>query len=517
MIELWNVDVSLGGRRVLRDVSWRMEPGQSWAVIGGNGAGKSTLLSIIRGDLWPEPGRGRRLYRLGGGQTSSPLEARRCIAIVSAERQARYARSDWSLAGREVVHTGFFDRDLLHETPTVAQSERAEAVLEELGIADLAERSIRRMSQGELRAVLVARALVRDPALLVLDEVCAGLDAEARHGLLVLLDRIAGSGTPILSASHRPEDAFPALSHALYLERGEVAWQGERRSMPDHLMLPRPSGPAPPPATTVRPTPPVGGLDTPRGYVIEIEHADVVLDGEPVLQDITWRMGEGEHWSIAGRNGAGKSTFLKLILGELHPALGGRVHRFGSESRVGIREIKRRIGLVSNDLQDRYRKDLTAYEVTASGFSSSIGLFEPVTAPQERRVLELLDLFGLTELADRSILRLSYGQARKVLVARALVHEPRILLLDEPFDGLDSGARHDLGRILESIAERGTSLVLVSHYDADLPPFLTHGLLLDRGRIAAQGPLDEVLAPAPERSRQRRTSRSAPGALQRPS
>jgi len=231
--------------------------------------------------------------------------------------------------------------------------------------------------------------------------------------------------------------------------------------------------------------------------LIRIVDAHVFIDGKAILRDINWRMNEGENWMFFGGNGAGKSTLLKLILGELHPAWGGHIYRFDSSHRQSVHNSiwnsRKRIGLVSTELQTRYREDVTTEEAIASGFFASIGLIDEVTPEQWEKVRAVMDRFGLDALTGRSVLRLSYGQMRKVLIARALVHDPRILLLDEPFDGLDPESKQELAQTLEHIAQGGKSLVLVSHHASDILPVMTHGLVLREGGIVAQGEMAQLL------------------------
>jgi ABC-type molybdenum transport system ATPase subunit/photorepair protein PhrA len=219
-------------------------------------------------------------------------------------------------------------------------------------------------------------------------------------------------------------------------------------------------------------------------FLLDIRNASVALDegSVVVLRDVNWRMNSGEHWMILGDNGAGKTTLLKLILGELWPAAGGSIDRFGVRSFKDVWEIKRRIGLVSHDLQARYHHDITARQAVGTGFSASVGWLTALTAAQEARVDEVLAELGLSELADRSLQRMSYGQARKVLVARALVHKPRLLILDEVFDGLDAQFRADLRALFQRMSDT-TGIILVAHHDRDRLPCITHQLKIHGGRV----------------------------------
>ena len=179
------------------------------------------------------------------------------------------------------------------------------------------------------------------------------------------------------------------------------------------------------------------------------------------------------------------------MLGDLHPAWGGRVRRFEFTSRNTLWEVKRKIGFISPELQSNYREPLTGAEVIASGFFSSIGLARRVSRAQRRRVAVLVGELGLRHLSTRSVLQMSYGEFRRILLARALVHRPELLICDEPFDGLDVEARATLARALGDVARRGTSVVMVTHHRNDLPACITHIAELKSGAIVFRGTTDE--------------------------
>jgi molybdate transport system ATP-binding protein len=226
--------------------------------------------------------------------------------------------------------------------------------------------------------------------------------------------------------------------------------------------------------------------------LIQIEDAHVFLDRTRVLRGIRWRLSRGEHWVVLGGNGAGKTSFLRLIASDLYPAFGARVNRFEFTAENTIWNLRRRIGCVSPLLQAHYHDRLTSEQVVVSGFFSSVGLMDQPTRRQLARARGLLEEFGLGHLAQKNMLGLSFGELRKILTLRAIVHEPELLLLDEPFDGLDADSKSDFAGALEQIARRGTQLIVVTHHLADLPRCITHGLFLDRGRIIAADQWDRV-------------------------
>src|SRR5258705_7225145 len=166
LVQLKNVDVSLNGRLVLKQLNWQLLPGQHWAVLGGNGAGKSTFLKLVRGEVWPDPGRGERIYRLHGQQQRAAVGIKEQMPLVSPEAQDRYLQIDWKLRTQDVIHSGFRGTDYLYHKPTARQRKHAAVIIKRLGIDTLLQRDVQSLSTGELRRVLIARALVSEPPIL---------------------------------------------------------------------------------------------------------------------------------------------------------------------------------------------------------------------------------------------------------------------------------------------------------------------------------------------------------------
>jgi len=484
LIELRSVDVDLGGVRVLHDVTWTLRRGQLWMIRGANGSGKSTFLRLLRGEVWPAPKRGERIFRLDGTTQMTAIEVRRHIALVAPESQERYLRQEWNMTARDVIHTGFAQSDMLYVKLTREQKRRTETLARQLGITPLLARNMQTLSTGELRKVLIARAVVgAPPLLLLLDEVCDGLDAQFRRELLCMIETIARRGTQIIYTTHRPDEALAVITHEAEFKNGRLIRQG--KFVQTRAVGPRAASVPLAEPKTKRQRDAGGTLA--EGPLIRIENADVFLDREKVLQGISWQLRRGEHWAVLGGNGAGKTTFLKLIASDLYPMFGARVSRFEFTADDTIWDLRRRIGCVSPLLQTHYREQLSAEQVVVSGFFSSVGLMDKPTPAQLRRARALLREFDLTHLRAKSMLTLSFGELRKVLTLRALVHDPELLIFDEPFDGLDAASRQDFARALERIAARGVQLLVVTHHLDDLPRCLTHGLFLQRGKILTAG------------------------------
>lgn len=497
LISIRNADVSRQGQRILHDISWQLRPGENWAIIGANGSGKSTFLKLVRGDLWPEPTRkSSRIYCLEDECQDIPLGIRKLIGMVGPELQDRYTRNGIDIAGEEVILSGFFDSLWLQESPDPSMVRTAHRLISLLQLESLKEKSILTMSRGEARKVIIARAMVFSPRVLLLDEVFNGLDRHAVKQLFGLIGKAMQSGMSLVSATHRMSDLGPFITHAVLMRDGRIFRQGRRdlvlsahsTGTSDHRIT---FGAAREHAVTAPSAP--TKKQSKRSSMIRMKDVSIYVDEKNILKEINWEMKSGENWAVLGKNGAGKTTFLRLISGDCRPAYGGKIRRFGRKDSVSIWDIRKKIGYVSPELQAEYDEGMTGEEVVVSGFFSSIGLYSRVTAGQRRLSSDLMRLLGIEKLRSRRTDMMSYGEFRKVLIARALVKEPALLLLDEPFSGLDSSSKKDIAGFLGRISEGSTGLIVVTHHLDEIIPSVSHVMVLEKGRIAAQGRREEVM------------------------
>ncbi len=221
--------------------------------------------------------------------------------------------------------------------------------------------------------------------------------------------------------------------------------------------------------------------------------------GRNILTGVSWRIEPGQHWALLGANGSGKTTLLKIVTGYEWPTE-GKVevlgHRFGE---CNLPRLRRIIGWVSSSLQERVPPQDTALRVVASGYDASLGLYRDLDADEERHARSALALVSAEELADRPYGILSQGERQRVLIARALVNRPRLLILDEPCVGLDPLARWLFLEDLRGLARRteAPGIVFVTHHIEEIGPWIDRVLLLKAGRVCAIGSKDEVLADGP--------------------
>jgi molybdate transport system ATP-binding protein len=479
-VSLRAAGVRRGGKWVLRGITWRLRPGERWALIGENGAGKTQLLKLLSGDIWPTPTRAPAPIRsyLAGRKAVDLADAKQRMAYLGGELQDKYARYAWNLRVREVIATGLHRTDLLLSPVTRAQAKQVTAMLKACGIHRLAAREFLSLSYGEKRLALLARALVQQPDWLLLDEVYNGLDAEYRRRIDAVLQAARARGQSWIATAHRAVDVPPGTRLLLELSAGRIrrmkhlspadvarlrARAGESTAQVSHQRV-----------ESSKTMTPVGPL------LLQLIDVDLYVGYKAVLRAVNWQLRQGEHWLIFGANGAGKSSFLKLLYGDLSPALGGKIKRVGYPAGTPIFAWKRRVGYVSPELQSQFATNVDVTELVASGRHSSVGLAAPMTPADLKSARAWLAFFKLLKLARRRSRELSYGELRRALIARAMAADPQILLLDEPFTGLDPLQRAAMKRLLERLMQRQVTIVAAVHHAEDLPRGMTRQLHLHK-------------------------------------
>ncbi len=499
-VRLTHANLSRNGRRVLKDLSWIIRPGERWVLAGGNGAGKTQLLKLIAGAVWPAPAAHPvRSYLRGRQHWTTPQEVLEEIAYLGAERQDKYQRYGWNMTVERIVGSGVHRTDIPLDRLCAAERRRVRRSLGSLAVAHLAARRFLSLSYGERRVVLLARALASRPRLLLLDEVLNGLDAANRTRILDWLAR-RSRRLPWVLATHRIEDVPRGANRALLLVRGSVVYRGPMRGAPLGEWLSarqrlhgRRRGRAR-----------AGRAARARGSagreLVRLTRARVYLDGSRALTDISLAVRTGECWVVHGRNGSGKTTLLRTLYGDHGVAVGGGIERAGVAAGVPLERFRKRVGLVAPHLQAEHPRELTVTEVVQSGRHASIGLNGAASPADRAAARRTLALFGLARLAHRPLAELSYGQSRRVLFARAWVRHPRLLLLDEPFAGVDAPTRRALMRRVAALAAGGTAVVVTTHQLNDWPGCATHELELAGGRARYCGPLRPRPARAAPRS-----------------
>jgi molybdate transport system ATP-binding protein len=485
-VRLEAVRLDRSGRRVLDDVSWTIRPGERWVLAGANGAGKTQMLKLVAGSVWPTPGHGARHYLCKGELWRTPDGIQEEIGYVGPERQDKYTRYGWNHTVEQIVATGVHRTDIPLHPVHEAERRRVAAVLRRLRLQTLAHRRFLTLSYGERRLTLLARALASRPRMLLLDELLNGLDEANRERARRWLDGTRRSRMPWVLSTHRVEDVPSSATHALVLDHGRVVYRGEIARAPLTRWLEREveTGPLPPRAAAS------GGRRATRALV-RLTNANVHLDEHVALKDVSLTIHAGDCWVVHGHNGSGKTTLLRTLYGDHGVAVGGRIERAGIQPGVPLQVFKQRVGLVAAHLQADHPQELTACAVVQSGRYASIGLNDAPSVADRVAARRALREFGLSALAARPLRELSYGQLRRVLFARAWVRNPALLLLDEPFSGVDEPTRRDLSERIEARVAGGTAVVMTTHRRSEWPRCASHELELARGEVRYAGPVRE--------------------------
>jgi molybdate transport system ATP-binding protein len=480
LLSLQNVSARRGERIVLHNLTWTLRPGEHWAVMGTNGAGTSSFLALLAGRL-------------------PVLDGTRTVQTTAIEWVANGLNDDFRLATGGGFYQQRFNADAAEEAPTVRDwlqdqvrppgTVRADSVAmppptypddwlrevaRQLHLDALLDRRLVKLSTGETRRALLARSLLRRPRVLLLDKPFAGLDTENRRLLHELLNEIQAGGTSLVLVT-TPQEWPAYLTHVLELRAGHLHWQGPRAAY-----VPPPVEPtaAPVPLTDV-----LGGTEHWPSFThaIRMRGVTVRYGTQTILHDLHWRVRRGEKWAVLGPNGSGKSTLLSLITADHPQGYANDFDLFDRRRGTGesIWDIKKHIGFLSSELHAYFPRHTTVWQAVASGFFDATGLYRRLTPGQAQRITLLLDAFELRADADRPLGQLSLGQQRWVLLARALVKNPPLLVLDEPAQGLDAAHARILRQGIDAwCTATDRTLLYVSHYADELPSCLTHTLRL---------------------------------------
>ncbi|MDD4456839.1 MAG: molybdate ABC transporter ATP-binding protein ModF [Syntrophotalea acetylenica] len=465
-IYLDGVTARIGKHARLQDIHLRIGNGQHWAVVGANGSGKSALGRLLCGEM--EVLRGT--LHLAGKSV--------CVAFETVDEILGIERYKDDTDFLDRIDQGTPVRDFILEgRPEAAR--RLEELVGQLGLDGLLDRGIRYLSTGEMRKVLICRALLQEPELLVLDEPFDGLDSASREVLRGLITALTQRGLCIVLLLNRFSEILPCLTHVAYIRdcclfacgtREQMLASGALRrlhafhySLPDQL----------PRGDKKQDSDSWPG----RGPLIEMKQVMVRYDGRYVLNGLDWTVLPGQHWQISGPNGSGKSTLLSLISGDNPQAYANDIRLFGRQRGTGesIWDIKRQIGLVSTAFQESYRVGVTVELAVVSGFFDSIGVYGRYSRTQRDIALQWLEILQMADKRHVPLRALSYGEQRLVLLARAMVKMPVLLILDEPCQGLDEVNREMVLKLVDHLGAGGhTQLLYVTHHPEDRIPCIRH-------------------------------------------
>ena len=455
---LENLCVNFDDKFQIKNVDWQISTGQHWMLVGANGAGKSALAATLcgYGDI------------LSGSIVGLPAN----VGIVSHEVQTELIAQELKKDDADIL-------DVISEGTTASEMLARDCtnqnlkheLVEAFAFTPLMDHTFLSLSSGETRKLLLIRALANEPDLLVLDEPFSGLDVDSTATLQKYLKTLTDKTTMVLVLNRL--DLCPEfITNIAYLQNGQLSLSVSRDNKQAYselytLLHLKTTGLEIPTEYSAHSTP---ALD-PAQPLVRIKNATIAYGDVDIFSGLNWTIEPNQHWQLSGPNGSGKTSLLSLITGDHPQCYTNDIFVFGYQRGSGesIWQIKQFIGFVSNALHLQYRVSISVRNVIISGFYDSIGLYSQSTPKQLLVADQWLMLLGMKKQADRPFSELSYGEQRMLLIARAMVKQPPLLILDEPCSGLDEMNRQLVLALIEKIcAGNTTSVIYVSHHAEDI-------------------------------------------------
>ena len=456
-------------------VNFTLDEGENIAIIGRNGSGKSMLVDMITGrhPLFPD------MVRYAFDEPYNNMKHITFRDTYGGDNDRTYfLQQRWN------------QMEIDEETPTVG-SKLEEAFLmagedtperrsfqqhlyQLFHLENLLDKYIILLSSGELRKYKLAANLFTNPKVLIIENPFIGLDSETRDQVKELLKMLTKEqGIQMILVLSKMDEIPDFITRVIKLD--QMRFVPEINVITDFKIEHCPHAIHVQHETMVPPIP---------QQVIQFNHVTIQYGNRTILKDLNWVVLKGEHWALSGQNGSGKSTLLSLVCADNPQSYACDISLFGHKRGSGesIWDIKKHIGYVSPEMHRSYKQNIPALQIVASGLKDTIGLYFQPSEEEKEQCLKWMDVFGIRHLADRKFLEMSSGEQRLVLLARAFVKSPDLLILDEPLHGLDLCNRNLVKAIVDRYMyeDPDRTLIYVTHYQEELPRCIDHSLFLER-------------------------------------
>jgi len=472
-IELKNAVAKKPDWAMAEPVNFTLDEGEHIAIVGRNGAGKSMLVDMITSRHPSFPGMVKYSF-------DAPYNNLKHISFRDTyggdNDRTYFLQQRWN------------QMEIDEETPTVGT--KLEEAYQMAGddtperralqqhiytlfhLEELLDKYIILLSSGELRKFKLAASLFTNPKVLIMENPFIGLDAQTRDQLKDLMKMLSEEqGLQIILVLAKTDEIPEFITHIVEVRHMKVMEKAKREDWHQDTV------------EAARRNRPTGKTaDTPL-EVIRFNHVTIRYGKRTILKDVDWTVRQGEHWALSGQNGSGKSTLLSLVCADNPQSYACDISLFGHRRGSGesIWDIKRHIGYVSPEMHRSYKQNIPALQIVASGLKDTVGLYAKANDAEKAQCRKWLHLFNILELADRNFLQMSSGEQRLVLLARAFVKEPDLLILDEPLHGLDNVNRQMVKNIVDDYCQHPSrTLIYVTHYQEELPSVIDHHLILER-------------------------------------
>lgn len=483
-LSLEHITVRYLDKTLFTGLNWAINTGEQWAITGPGGSGKSALLNTITGKFNVINGsihyHFSDTYRQQHTITDPYFSYRNLIAHIGHHHAFR----NKSNISTDFYYQQRFNSMDAEDAPTVREYLEGDGdtpLLQPLRIAPLLNKELIKLSNGETRRVMIAKALLQNPVLLMLDNPYSGLDIQARKDFSEMINKIIDNGTTVILVTS-PTEIPENITHVLTLDEGQITGKYTRE---EYLTLPIPE-------TKIHTNideeklralvkPVIPQFET----IIRMKQVKVQYGEHLILDDVNWIVKPNEKWALLGHNGAGKSTLLSLITGDNPQAYSNELYLFDRKRGSGesIWDIKRKIGFVSPELHQYFKAGSNCLQVVVSGFYDIIGSTRTGSPEQLEHAASWMDILGIADHMKLSFKGVPESVQRLTLLARALVKEPPLLIFDEPCQGLDVQQKEHFKQVIDTLCNiMDLTLIFVTHYQEEIPSAVTKVLKLEKGR-----------------------------------
>lgn len=460
-----NLKIKMQANYILDGTSFSVLSNQHLAIIGDAGSGKTLLAKALAGKIFFE----------GTIETGNAK-----IIMVGQHYHFRNLSNTSGFYYQQRYNSSDSD-DALTVNDELLQISNNEVEIDDLlhglQLYHRKHSPLLHLSSGEHKRFQLIKAFVGKPDILILDNPYAGLDIKSRKNLSFIFQQLSANNTRLIIIT-QPNEIPDCITHILHLEKGNAEYF-EAASFISRQVLSTNSYEHYFSNLTI-------GNKTKSDFSVAVEMKNVCVKyhDQLILNNINWKVSRGEKWLIKGSNGAGKSTLLSLITGDNPQAYANDIVLFDRRRGTGesIWDIKKNIGYVSPELHWYFETNITCFQTIGSGFFDTIGLYKKLNGEQQNKIHEWLYYFNINHLADKLLSSVSAGNQRLILLARALVKDPSLLILDEPCQGLDDHQKSGFVQLIDDICANGdTTLIYVSHYDDEIPHCVNNVLHLEKG------------------------------------
>ncbi len=472
-IHIQNLNLKYQQKAVLTDLKWNIHKGEQWVLGGISGSGKTSLAKAIAG-LHNTTGEININFDLNSLLPAKILFVESWYPFKNVEGLANfyYQQRYTSLQAKETLTV---KAELAHygKENNLAFAD-VEPILNALGFAGLENSQLLELSSGEHKKLQLIKVLWLKPQLLIIDQPYTGLDKASRGNLNILLDKISEEGVQLILISN--EEELPScitqiaeikdgkLIENKDLEEVRIHHHSTLGAIPDFL----------------KEAPVYQSKQITKMVDINISYGD-----KQILKNINWEVNAGDKWLLQGPNGSGKSTLLSLMNGDHPQSYANELYLFGNKRGSGesVWDIKKHIGLISPEFHWYFDASSTVWQSIASGFYDSVGLFQQLPYSKSAQVDELVEYFGLNEFKNSLLHTLPLGKQRLVLLARTIIKNPELLILDEPCQGLDQQQTQHFNQLVDALCSNGMTLIYVGHFESQLPTCLEKRMVLENGEV----------------------------------